>query len=80
MDNAVRLYDAQNATAMEQENAVSDDQRNALSSKRAELVEEVRIKNEKVKSLIDQLRELYRDALVFRNIASAYSKTSSSGL
>lgn len=76
VNTAVRLHDAQLAEVQKQEDAVSDRERASLSSKRAALIEEVRAKNEKTKLLIDQLRELYRAALTFRNNGSVcFNKT-----
>lgn len=72
VNTAVCLHDAQLAEAQKQEDAVSDQERASLSSKRAALIEEVRAKNERMKLLIDQLRELYRAALTFRNNGSVY--------
>lgn len=64
---AVRLHAARLAAARQGEDAVSQVERAALVARHAALVDEVRTKNERVKVMIDHLRQLYRDSLSFRN-------------
>lgn len=72
VNTAVRLFDAQLEDARKKENSVSDQERTALSSRRDALLEEVHSKNERLKLLINQLRELYRASLTFRNNGGVY--------
>lgn len=66
--NAVtQLHNEAVLQAQKQEDAVPPQERAALEARRAALIDEVHVKNERMKLLIDNLRELYRDSLTFRN-------------
>lgn len=64
VDIAVGLNKARTEAAVKAEAQVSADEKNSLMERRAALVDEVRAKNERVKILIDHLRELHRDIVV----------------
>lgn len=75
VEQAVSVHDALVQKAQQEEDRVQPQERTALMERRAALIEEVRTKNEKVKLLIDHLRELHRDILI---LVSSYYKPLSS--
>lgn len=67
---AVKVHAAVTASAAAADAAVSPTHRAALESRRAALVEEVRVKNDRIALLIDHLRNLHRDSLSFLSTGS----------
>lgn len=68
----MRLHNNAIKQAREQDDAVSPQERFALQARREALINEVQSKNDRMKLLIDQLRELYRDSLTIRNNLNVY--------
>lgn len=66
VDAAVGLQTQRVEKAEKEEKEMSPEERQLLVERRAQLVEEVRSKNEKIKILIDHLRELHRDIVALR--------------
>ncbi|CAN8065669.1 unnamed protein product [Agarophyton chilense] len=62
--NTVAVHTAIVAAAERDETLLTAAQRAALIEQKRCLVEEVRVKNDKIKLLIDQLRHLHRDITV----------------
>ncbi|KAI0561104.1 hypothetical protein FGB62_93g016 [Gracilaria domingensis] len=62
--NAVSMHAAIVATAQQEEALVTSQQRAALVEQKRSLVEDIRAKNDKIKLLIDQLRDVHRDITV----------------
>lgn len=79
VNTSVRLYDAAVAEAQREEGLVSSEERAALMARRSTLKREVHVKNQRMKVLIDQLRELHRDTITFRtNMSTASSRATAS--
>lgn len=68
----MRLHNNAITQAREQDDAVPPQERFALQARRESLINEVQSKNDRMKLLIDQLRELYRDSLTIRNNLNVY--------
>ena len=64
VDTAVSLHMANKAVSVKEESEVPAEDRHALEERRKTLVVEVRAKNERLKILIDHLRDLHRDIVV----------------
>lgn len=71
VEHAVSMHSRFVSNGEKREESVSPDERTALTERRAALVAEVQNKNEKVKLLIDQLRDLHRDIVM---LLSGYYK------
>lgn len=64
VEQATTLYGARVEEVKKEEEAVKEEERVELVERKAQLIEEVRAKNRRIKVLVDHLRELHRDILV----------------
>ena len=77
VEQAETVHSMMMQKAEQEESQIQPQQRAALLERRAALIEEVKTKNQKVKLLIDHLRELHRDILIL--MGSYYKPLSSQG-